>query len=67
MGIECDLREYLGVPEDTSFIRHPEGSIGGIIVRDGSLDYSDKGQKFLQPDFFSVSRAGITTCGILIE
>lgn len=50
MGKECELRRDLGVSEDASFIRNPGGSIIGIIVRDGSFDYSPEGQRFLKPE-----------------
>lgn len=50
MGKECDLRQRLGVPEDIRFIYNNEGSIVGMEVRDASIDYTTRGQKFLESE-----------------
>lgn len=64
--VEYDLKRYLGVPEDTSFVQKCDGSVS-VMVRDGSFDYTEKGKEFLSGDVFRVSNAGLTPCRVYPE
>lgn len=67
METERDFLKRFGIPEGAERIYNNEGLISGVLVNDGSYDYSEEGNTFLgsvREDESSFSRAGLTPNGI---